>query len=169
MTEEPLDVALLVPSWSELQDWKDRSHVYIHQRPLATAPGARVWLCKDRRLVYSYRIDGFVDLEHALPGERERHEEAGWALVVSDGRRANRHIDGIPDPHGVVRRWMQGFRYMRAGAAEFVRAPRRPRRPQDGRAEHAPQPAPNPEPVAAELPPPTSWARRVARLLGRRA
>nr|MDQ3757774.1 hypothetical protein [Actinomycetota bacterium] len=120
MTEEPLDVALLIPTWSKVKDWTDLSHVYIHQRPLATAPGSRVWLCKDRRLVYSYRIDGFVDLEE--------NDEPGWALAVSDGRRANRDIDGIPDPHGVVTRWMQGFRYTTAGATAFVRAPRRPRR-----------------------------------------
>lgn len=162
MTEEPLDVALLIPSWSKLQDWKDLHHVYIHQRPLATGPGARVWLCKDRRLVYSYCIDGFVDLEET--------EEPGWALEVSDGRRANRDIDGIPDPHGVVTRWMQGFRYMKAGAAEFVRAPRQPRRPKA--VEPEPQEAVAAEEVAeearVETQPPGSWARRAARLLGRR-
>ena len=129
MTEGPLDVALLVPAWSKVQDWKDLGHLYIHQRPLATGPGARVWLCKDRRLVYSYRIDGFLALEDALPGEHDREEESGWALVVSDGRRANRAVDDIPDPHGVVKRWMQGVRYMTPDAKEFGKAPRRPRRP----------------------------------------
>lgn len=171
MTEKPLDVALLIPSWSKVQDWKDRSHVYIHQRPLATAPGARVWLCKDRRLVYSYCIDDFVDLEEALPGEHD--DEAGWALVVSDGRRANRDIDGISDPHGVVTRWMQGFRYMTSGATEFVRAPRRPRRPKakDPLPQEPVVEAPEPAAVPEQQPePPTpSWARRAARLLGRRA
>jgi|SRR5688500_12756910 len=157
MTDEPLDVALLIPSWSKLQDWKDLSHVYIHQRPLATGPGARVWLCKDRRLVYSYLIEGFLDLHE--------HEEAGWALVVSDGRRANRDIDGIPDPHGVVRRWMQGFRYMRRDASEFVRAPRRPRAPKaaEARPEQAVVPDLAAAPTASQ-----SWARRAARMLGRR-
>lgn len=168
MTEEPLDVALLVPSWSKVQDWKDLGHVYIHQRPLATAPGARVWLCKDRRLVYSYRIDAFLELEDALPGERERGEESGWALVVSDGRRANRGIDDIPDPHGVVTRWMQGFRYMRAGAAEFVKAPRRPRRPKAVEAEQASSTASTEAGLDPAGVPQDSWARRAARLLGRR-
>lgn len=157
MTEEPLDVALLIPTWSKVQDWKDLSHVYVHQRPLATAPGARVWLCKDRRLVYSYAIDGFLDLHD--------HEEEGWALVVSDGRRANREVDNIPDPHGVARRWMQGFRYMRAGASEFVRAPRRPRRPKP---ELPASVAEESVPEAASTAPSLSWARRAARLLGRR-
>ena len=164
MPDEPLDVALLIPSWSKVQDWKDLRHVYIHQRPLATGPGARVWLCKDRRLVYSYCIDGFVDLEET--------DETGWALEVSDGRRANREVDAIPDPHGVVTRWMQGFRYMKADAAEFVRAPRRPRRPkaagpepQDPVTEEATSVD---EPEQVQAPPPAPWARRAARLLGRR-
>jgi hypothetical protein len=172
MTEKPLDVALLIPSWSKVQDWKDRSHVYIHQRPLATAPGARVWLCKDRRLVYTYQIDDFVDLEEALPGEHDRDEETGWALVVSDGRRANRDIDGISDPHGVVTRWMQGFRYMKPGATEFVRAPRQPRRPKVAEPEPQEDVVEEREPAAVPGPqsePTPSWARRAARLLGRRA
>jgi hypothetical protein len=160
MTEEPLDVALLIPTWSKVQDWKDLRHVYVHQRPLATAPGARVWLCKDRRLVYSYAIDGFLDLHD--------HEEQGWALVVSDGRRANRQVDDIPDPQGVARRWMQGFRYMKAGAAEFVQAPRRPRRPKAEPPVSVAEEAEESVPEAESTLPSASWARRAARLLGRR-
>ena len=164
MPDEPLDVALLIPSWSKVQDWKDLRHVYIHQRPLATGPGARVWLCKDRRLVYSYCIDGFVDLEET--------DETGWALEVSDGRRANRDVDTIPDPHGVVTRWMQGFRYMKADAAEFVRAPRRPRRPKavgpEPQGPDIEEATPVDEPEQVRESPSVPWARRAARLLGRR-
>jgi|SRR5688572_18882721 len=169
--EQTYDVALLVPSWSPLKDWRDRTHLYVHQRPLATAPGARVWLVKDRRIFHSYRIEGFVDLEAALPGEAET--ETGWALVVTDGHRANRDIEDIPDPHGVATRWMQGFRYMTSGAAEFARAPRRPAR--------KPMPAPvevvedegangvDPSgPTPATVPAERSWAGRLARLLGRK-
>lgn len=167
--DELCDVALLIPSWSTLKDWRDRTHLYVHQRPLATAPGARVWLVKDRRIFHSYRIDGFVDLEQALPGEAATETETGWALVVDDGKRANRDLEAIPDPHGVATRWMQGFRYMRPGATEFVRAPRRPRQAV------APKPAPVTVPEAApiEEPGPRSeaerpWAGRLARLLGRK-
>lgn len=122
------DVALLIPTWSKVQDWTDLHHVYVHRRPLAATPGSRVWLCKNRRLVYSYRIDGFVDLEQALPGEADNGADAGWALVVSDGRRANRTLEAIPDPDGVAARWMQGFRYLAPRAAAFVKAPPRRRR-----------------------------------------
>lgn len=168
--EQAYDVALLVPSWSPLKDWRDRTHLYVHQRPLATAPGARVWLVKDRRIFHSYRIEGFVDLETALPGEAANETDAGWALVVADGRRASRDIADIPDPHGVVTRWMQGFRYMTTGARAFVRAPRRPRR----KVEPSPTPSmeepvsPEPEATAAEPAAAPSWAGRLARLLGRK-
>src|SRR5687768_662696 len=104
--EQSWDVALLIPSWSEVKDWRDRTHLYVHQRPLAVDEGSRVWLCKDRRFFYTYRIDGFVELSEALPGDEAHGDEHGWAIVVSDGKRANRDIDNIPDPHGVVRRWM---------------------------------------------------------------
>lgn len=177
--EHALDVALLIPSWSKVQDWKELQHVYIHQRPLATGPGARVWLCKDRRLVWSYRIDGFVELRDALPGDTDQ-EEAGWALQVSDGRRASRDVDGIADPNGVAARWMQGFRYLESGATAFVRAPRRPRAKQSVAEEAADvlhvRPAPNGpaggvpglDPAVPAAPADGSWAARLARRLGRR-
>lgn len=167
--DEPCDVALLIPSWSPLKDWRDRTHLYVHQRPLATAPGSRVWLVKDRRLVHSYRIEGFVDLEKVLPGEADNEAETGWAMAVSDGRRANRDLDAIPDPHGVVTRWMQGFRYMRPDATEFVRAPRRPR---PAAVKDAPDPAlEEVSPIEEQAPEPRverPWAGRLARLLGRK-
>src|SRR5688500_1222175 len=122
--QQACDVALLIPSWSDLKDWRDRTHLYVHQRPLAAEPGSRVWLCKERKLIYSYRIDDFLDLRGALPGTAD-DEEAGWALVVSDGKRANREIDNIADPDGVATRWMQGFRYLEPGAKAFVKASRR--------------------------------------------
>jgi hypothetical protein len=160
--EQACDVGLLIPSWSSLKDWRDRSHLYVRQRPLSTEPGSRVWLCKGRRFVYSYCIDGFVELDEAV-------DEAGWAFVVSDGRAANRDIERIPDPHGVATRWMQGFRYLAPGAKEFVKAPRRPRA-----AKPAVVPAPTaealPGPVAADPTPKSTeptWAGRLARRLGR--
>lgn len=166
--EHRCDVALLIPSWSAVQDWKDRTHLYVHQRPLAAEPGSRVWLCKDGRLFYSYRIDDFLDLREHLPGDGD-HEEAGWALVVSDGRRANRDIANIPDPHAVAARWRQGFRYLESGAKAFVKAPRRPRvaaaPAEPPTVEHTPEPAAE---VAAEARA-GSWASRMARLLGRRS
>src|SRR5688572_9181279 len=140
--EQACDLGLLIPSWSDVKDWRERSHLYVHQRPLAVGEGSRVWLCKNRRLVHSYRIDGFVELDEAV-------DEAGWAIVVSDGKRANRDIDAIPDPHGVARRWMQGFRYLTSGATEFVKAPRRPRVPA---AAAAPSPAPPSVPQAEMQP-----------------
>lgn len=156
------DVALLIPSWSEVKDWRERTHLYVHQRPQAVEEGSRVWLCKDRRFVYSYRIEGFVDLQEALPGETQQ-EETGWALVVSDGKRANREIDAIPDPQGVAARWMQGFRYLEPGATAFVKAPRRPRQAPVVEPEPA---AAEPEAVAEGRP---SWAIRAARRLSRRS
>lgn len=170
--EHRCDVALLIPSWSAVQDWKDRTHVYVHQRPLAAEPGSRVWLCKDGRFFYSYRIDDFLDLREYLPGEAG-HPDAGWALVVSDGRRANRDIAAIPDPHGVAVRWRQGFRYLATGATAFVKAPRRAR-PAATAPEHV-ELAPVTDPEAPAAGRQTreeradSWASRMARLLGRRS
>lgn len=169
--EHRCDVALLIPSWSTAQDWKDRTHLYVHQRPLAAEVGSRVWLCKDGRLFYSYRIDDFLDLREHLPADGD-HEEAGWALVVSDGRRANRDIANIPDPHAVAARWRQGFRYLETGAKAFVKAPRRPRAaapaagPPGVEERHAPA-----EPTVHVVPQERagSWASRMARLLGRRS
>jgi hypothetical protein len=163
--EQACDVALLIPSWSALADWKDRTHLYVHQRPLAAEPGSRVWLCKDRRFIWTYRIDDFLELREHLPGHTGDEGE-GWALVVSDGRRAARDVDNIPDPHGVATRWMQGFRYLEPGAKAFVKAPRRPRgsaptAPPPGDALHAP--------AEATALPAVSWASRVARRLGRRS
>lgn len=160
-----MDVALLIPSWSELKDWRDRTHLYVHQRPQATGAGARVWLCKDRRLVYSYRIDGFLDLREHLPGA-EAEEGAGWAIAVSDGKRANRDLGAIPDPDGVAARWMQGFRYMEEGATAFVKAPRARRRPEEEAATGASvveEPAAVGEPGREK----GSWAARAARRLSR--
>lgn len=172
--EHRRDVALLIPSWSAVQDWKDRTHLYVHQRPLAAEPGSRVWLCRDGRFFYSYRIDDFLDLREHLPGDGD-HAEAGWALVVSDGRRANRDIAGIPDPHGVAARWRQGFRYLETGATAFVKAPRRPR----SAATSTSAPPVDAETLAASDAPAAdrhtpeerahSWASRMARLLGRRS
>lgn len=163
--EHACDVALLIPSWSALQDWKDRTHLYVHQRPLAAEPGSRVWLCKDRRFIWSYQIDDFVDLREALPGDAH-DEEAGWALVVSDGRRAVRDVDNIPDPHGVATRWMQGFRYLEPGGKAFVKAPRRPR--STASTASPAEPESEAAPTATETPA-GSWASRLARRLGRRA
>lgn len=165
--EQSWDVALLIPSWSEVKDWRDRTHLYVHQRPLAVDEGSRVWLCKERRLVHSYRIDGFIELSEALPGAGDNEQEHGWAIVVSDGKRANRDIDNIPDPHGVVRRWMQGFRYLAPDAREFVKAPRRPSR-QSTAASGVPSvlPADAEEPPVTSAPKPT-WAGRLAQRLGR--
>jgi len=159
------DVALLIPSWSELKDWRDRTHLYVHQRPLAAEPGSRVWLCKERRLIYSYRIDDFLDLREHLPGEADT-EDAGWALVVSDGKRANRDLGNIADPDGVATRWMQGFRYLEPEAKAFVKAPRRPRAQ-----EAAPEPVLAEADVATQSAPEarSSWAIRAARRLGRRS
>lgn len=164
--QQACDVALLIPSWSELKDWRDRTHLYVHQRPQAAEPGSRVWLCKDRRLVYSYRIDDFLDLRKHLPGESDA-EDAGWALVVSDGKRVSRDLDNIADPHGVAARWMQGFRYLEPGATAFVKAPRRPRA---APAQVRPPEPPTPMDEAAEQAPAdrASWATRAARRLGRR-
>lgn len=167
--EQACDVALLIPSWSALADWKDRTHVYVHQRPLAAEPGSRVWLCKDRRFIWSYRIDDFLELREHLPGHTGDDGE-GWALVVSDGKRAARDVDNIPDPHGVAARWMQGFRYLEPGAKAFVKAPRRPRSPAS--APGAPGPATGEAGTAtaeAAPLPALSWASRVARRLGRRS
>lgn len=167
--EQACDVALLIPSWSALKDWKERTHLYVHQRPLAAAVGSRVWLCKDRRLIWSYRIDDFLELSEALSGEAAE-DGAGWALVVSDGRRAARDVDAIPDPHGVASRWMQGFRYLEPDAKGFVKAPRRPRTTAPMR---PPDPVVEPsEPGRAQVgneAPASSWASRLARRLGRRA
>lgn len=164
---EPRDVALLIPKWSQVADWRERTHLYVHQRPLAVAEGSRVWLCKERRLFHSYRIDGFVELSEALPDPTDHEQEHGWALVVSDGKRANRDIDAIPDPHGVAKRWMQGFRYLTPDAREFVKAPRRPR-PAPPAAQPVevtvPTEAPEPAPVESR----TTWAGRLAQRLGRR-
>jgi hypothetical protein len=156
--ERACDVAMLIPSWSPLDDWRNRTHLYVHQRPLATEPGSRVWLCKDRRLVYTYRIDGFVELDEVA--------EAGWALVVSDGRRANRPLARIPDPHGVAARWIQGFRYLTPDARQFVKAS-----PHHSQPHAHPQPAPSPDgpPEAiASTGATTHRVRRIARWLGRR-
>lgn len=167
---ESRDVALLVPSWSQVADWRERTHLYVHQRPLAVAEGSRVWLCRDRRLFHSYRIDGFVELSEALPDTTDHEQEHGWALVVSDGKRANRALDGIPDPHGVARRWMQGFRYLTPDAKEFVKAPRRPRVPAGSRPpEDAVEPsAPAEEAKMSTAEPKPTWAGRLAQRLGRR-
>lgn len=171
--QQAWDVVLLIPAWSELGDWRDRTHLYVHQRPLAVDEGSRVWLCKDRRLVHSYRIDGFVELSEALPGDEAHEQEHGWAIAVSDGKRANRDIDDIPDPHGVVRRWMQGFRYLTPGAREFVKAPRRPRAVRASSASASPPlPQPTVPPVDTEAPPVASgpkptWAGRLAQRLGK--
>lgn len=123
MATEAFDLAMLVPSWSEREEWVGRTHLYVHQRPKATAEGARVWLCHGRTFFYSYRLDGFVELAEALPSSGAGADE-GWALQVSDGRKVERSIDDISDPSGVATRWSQGFRYLSSGGREFVRAPR---------------------------------------------
>ena len=176
-TPEQRDVALLIPSWSDTKDWRDRTHLYVHQQPLAVAEGSRVWLCKERRLFHSYRIDGFVELSEALPGSEGGEQEHGWALAVSDGKRANRDLDNIPDPHGVAARWMQGFRYLAPGAHEFVKAPRRPRTAPAAPPATGPAPAPVEPDIAAHEEQPASpavpapaeptWAGRLARRLRR--
>lgn len=166
--EHRRDVALLIPSWSALEDWKDRTHLYVHQRPLAAEPGSRVWLCKDGRFFYSYRIDDFLDLREYLPGDGD-HEEPGWALVVSDGRRTNRDIANIPDPHAVAARWRQGFRYLETGAKAFVKAPRRRRTAAVPTAPAAVEVPPEAASAVAAEERPGSWASRMARLLGRRS
>lgn len=163
--QQACDVALLIPQWSDLKDWRDRTHLYVHQRPQAAAPGSRVWLCKDRRLIYSYRIDDFLELRGHLPGEADA-EDAGWALVVSDGKRVNRDLDNIADPDGVAARWMQGFRYLEPGAKAFVKAPRRPRLVQASPVEPRPAAVVEAEPEAPTAVRP-SWATRAARRLGR--
>jgi hypothetical protein len=86
-----------------------------------------VWLCHGRTLFRSYRLDGFIDLTEALPGNDGADQ--GWALQVSDGRPEDRPLDLVRDPTGVATRWSQGFRYLAPGARRFVRAsvPRGPR------------------------------------------
>jgi hypothetical protein len=158
--EPTLDLAMLVPSWSKVADWKGLYHLYVAQRPKVTAPGARVWLCRDRRLFYSYRIGGFVELAGSVP-EGSAGKEAGWAIEVSDGKAANRPLDAIDDPSGVATRWQQGFRYMAPGATAFVRAPRvraRRARPSAPPAEESP---PGPAPPAAAAPSRRGWARNL--------
>lgn len=127
MAMEAFDLAMLVPSWSEREEWVGRTHLYVHQRPKATAEGARVWLCHGRTLFYSYRLDGFVELAEALPSSGGATADEGWALQVSDGRKVERSIDEVADPSGVATRWSQGFRYLSPGGREFVRAPRQSR------------------------------------------
>lgn len=122
-TNRRLDVALLVPAWSSRDEWIGRTHLYVHQRPKATAEGARVWLCQERTLFYTYRLDGFVDLAEALPRDAG-HPHEGWALEVSDGRAVVQSVDDVRDPTGVATRWSQGFRYLSPGGRRFVRAPR---------------------------------------------
>lgn len=127
MATEAFDLAMLVPSWSEREEWVGRTHLYVHHRPKATAEGARVWLCQGRTFFYSYRVDGFVELAEALPAGGDAGAEEGWALQVSDGRKAERSIEDVSDPSGVATRWSQGFRYLAPGGREFVRAPRQSR------------------------------------------
>jgi hypothetical protein len=119
----PCDVVLLVPGWSEIDDWVGRKILYVPQRPRGTDPGARVYLCRERSLFYSYRIDGFLDLQESLPAGTTEGDE-GWAIQVSDGRPIDRPLDDIEDPSGVVTRWVQGFRYVAPGGTVFVRSPR---------------------------------------------
>jgi hypothetical protein len=148
--EPALDVAMLVPLWSKLADWKGLHHLYVAQRPKVAAAGSRVWLCRDRRLFYSYRIDGFVELAGNVP-QGSAGEEPGWAFEVSDGKGANRPLDKIEDASGVATRWQQGFRYMTPGAHAFVRAPR-------VRARRAPRLAAVPEGAPPEPAPPVAAA-----------
>lgn len=141
-----LDLALLVPKWSERAEWAGRTHLYVHQRPKGTAPGSRIWLCQGRVLFHSYQLDGFLELARHLPPGAAGSDQ-GWALQVSDGRPESHALSDIPDEAGVAARWSQGYRYLSPGAAEFVKAPpaRRPR-PAD-RSRLVPDPAP---PMAPE-------------------
>lgn len=124
-----LDLALLVPSWSERAEWAGRTHLYVHQRPRGSAPGSRVWLCQGRVLFHSYRLDGFLELARHLPPGAAGSDQ-GWALQVSDGRPEDLALSDVPDEAGVAARWAQGYRYLSPGATAFVKAPpsRRSRR-----------------------------------------
>lgn len=153
------DVAMLIPPWSPLKDWRNRTHLYVHQRPVSTGPGSRVWLCKDRTLVHTYRIDGFVELEEAV-------HEAGWAFVVSDGRRANWPLARIPDPYGVATRWMHGFRYLAPGATQFVKAPHHSHHRDHDTSPPAFEPSRPPQEAIGSAAPRLPWVRRIARRFG---
>ena len=119
----PCDVVLLVPGFSDTEDWVGRRILYVPQRPRGTDAGARVYLCRSRALFYSYRIDGFLDLDESLPSGRTDVTE-GWAIQVSDGGSIQRPLDEVEDPSGVATRWVQGFRYVSPGARSFIRSPR---------------------------------------------
>ncbi|MBW3669351.1 MAG: hypothetical protein KY443_09090 [Actinobacteria bacterium] len=53
-TEHRRDVALLIPSWSAVQDWKDPDAPL--RAPATAGRRARVWLCRDGRFFSSSRI-----------------------------------------------------------------------------------------------------------------